>query len=106
MPLPIYVTENGTADTHDAFRAKYLYDHLKQIAQSGLPIERYYHWCFVDNWEWVEGFTARFGLVELDTQTQERTVKESGFFYRDMIENGGVTDAAIEQYCKGQTYHT
>ncbi len=106
MDLPVYVTENGTADTDDAFRARFLYDQLRLIAESGLPIERYYHWCFVDNWEWAEGFTARFGLVHLDTETLARTVKDSGFFYRDMIEAGGVTEAAIEQYIKGQTYHT
>lgn len=106
LALPVYVTENGTADTHDAFRARFLYDQLKLISESGLPILRYYHWCFVDNWEWVEGFTARFGLVALDLETMARTVKESGFFYRDMIASGGVTEAAIEQYCKGQTYHT
>ena len=103
--LPVYVTENGTADTEDAFRARFLYDQLKSISESGLPIERYYHWCFVDNWEWVEGYTAKFGLVALDTETLERTVKNSGFFYRDMIESGGVTDAAVEQYVKGQVYH-
>jgi beta-glucosidase len=89
--LPIYITENGTADNTDAFRTRYIYEHVKALCASGLPVTRYYHWCFVDNFEWLEGFTARFGLVELNTETMERTVKGSGAFYQQMIENRGVT---------------
>lgn len=89
--LPIYITENGTADGADAFRRRYLYDHLKALCESDLPVTRYYHWCFVDNFEWLEGFTARFGLVHLDTKTMQRTVKKSGAFYTQMIQNKGVT---------------
>ena len=95
--LPIYITENGTADNHDAFRRRYLCDHLKALCDSGLPVTRYYHWCFVDNFEWLEGFTARFGLVALDTETMARTVKQSGDFYRQMIANHGVTDEMAAQ---------
>lgn len=89
--LPIYITENGTADNGDAFRRRYLYEHLKALCDSELPVTRYYHWCFVDNFEWLEGFSARFGLVLLDTQTMRRTVKQSGTFFTDMIKNKGVT---------------
>lgn len=101
--LPIYITENGTADNRDAFRRKYIYQHLKAICQSGLPVTRYYHWCFVDNFEWLQGFTARFGLVEFDTVTKARCIKKSGEFYRQMIENRGVTEEmaaeiATEEY--------
>ncbi|MDO4544032.1 MAG: family 1 glycosylhydrolase [Clostridia bacterium] len=101
--LPIYVTENGTCDNEDSFRARYIYEHLKEIVQSELPIERYYHWCFVDNFEWIEGMAARFGLVRLKAD-MDREVKASGRFYAEMIENGGVTDDMIERYCK-QEYH-
>lgn len=101
--LPIYITENGTADAADSFRSRYIYEHLKALADSGLPVTRYYHWCFVDNFEWLEGFTARFGLVELNTETLERSVKKSGAFYSKMIECGGVTEemaqeVLLEQY--------
>lgn len=90
--LPIYITENGTADNHDTFRRHYLYDHLRALCESGLPVTRYYHWCFVDNFEWLEGFTARFGLVELNTKTMERTIKQSGEFYRQIIAYHGVSE--------------
>ena len=97
-PGPIWITENGTADNSDSFRSRYLYDHLRAIAGSGLPIERYYHWCFVDNWEWAEGEVPRFGIVDLDYATLERTVKSSGSFYADVIAEGGVTDEIAARY--------
>ena len=92
MPnLSIYITENGTADNSDAFRTRFIYEHVKALCESGLPVTRYYHWCFVDNFEWIDGFTARFGIVNFNTETMERTVKGSGTFYQKMIENKGVT---------------
>ena len=101
---PIWVTENGTCDNADAFRARYLYEHLEVISRSALPFARYYHWCFCDNFEWLEGESARFGLVKVDYATQERTVKASGEFFKTMIENGGVTEQAYEKYVKGEVY--
>jgi beta-glucosidase len=105
-PGPIWITENGTADAADGFRARFVYEHLAEIAASALPIERYYHWCFTDNWEWIEGEVPRFGLVQLDYPSQRRTIKESGRFYADVIANGGVTDAAYDRWVSGQHYPT
>jgi len=98
-PLPIYITENGTCDNTDAFRSRYLYEHLKALSESGLPVLRYYHWCFTDNFEWVEGFSARFGIVHVDYDTQKRTVKRSGAFFSKMIKNRGVTQEMWDEYC-------
>jgi beta-glucosidase len=102
---PIYITENGTCDNTDAFRCRYINDHLKALSESELPVERYYHWCFCDNFEWAEGESARFGLVHVDYETQKRTVKKSGEFYRDVIRAGGVTEGIYERYVEGQKYH-
>ncbi|HRA74766.1 MAG TPA: family 1 glycosylhydrolase, partial [Propionicimonas sp.] len=102
--VPIYITENGTCDATDAFRSRYLYDHLARIAASRLPIERYYHWCFTDNWEWAEGESARFGLVALDFETQQRTVRESGRFFADVIARRGVTQDAFDRWVAGREY--
>lgn len=101
---PIYVTENGTCDNEDKFRAKYLYEHLKTISESPLPFERYYHWCFCDNFEWAEGQSARFGLVHVDYDTQKRTIKRSGRFFSEIIKNGGVTEEMYAQYVKDEVY--
>ena len=102
--LPIYITENGTADNHDSFRRRYLYEHLKALTESGLPVTRYYHWCFVDNFEWLEGFTARFGLIHFDPVTHRRTVKKSGEFYARMIAEHGITEQMARE-AAGEEYH-
>jgi beta-glucosidase len=104
LPLPIYVTENGTCDKEDAYRSLYIYDHLKAISESDLPFTHYCHWCFCDNFEWLEGESARFGIVKVDYESQRRTVKNSGRFLSDVISNKGVTDEMIEKYLQNQTY--
>ena len=104
LKRPIWVTENGTCDNQDAFRARYIYEHLHAMLRSGLPFERYYHWCFCDNFEWLEGESARFGLINVDYATQTRTIKRSGEFYADMIRNDGVTDEAYNTYVRGEVY--
>lgn len=105
IPRPIYITENGTCDNNDSFRCRYIYEHVKALSDSGLPIKRYYHWCFCDNFEWAEGESARFGLVHVDFETQEREIKRSGRFYSEMIKNNGVTDKMYDEYVKPQKYH-
>lgn len=105
LPRPIWITENGTCDIEDKFRCRYLYEHLDAIMKSPLPFERYYHWCFLDNWEWCEGESARFGIVHVDYETQERKIKTSGEFFSDIIKNKGVTDEAYEKYVKGIEYN-
>jgi beta-glucosidase len=104
LPRPIWVTENGTCDNDDRFRCRYLYDHLKAISASGLPFQRYYHWCYCDNFEWVEGNSAKFGLVSVDPVTRQRTVKNAGHFYSEVIKNGGVTPKMYTKYVASQEY--
>ena len=103
--LPIYITENGTCDLGDSFRSKYIYDHLRALCESKLPIKRYYHWCFNDNFEWVEGNFARFGIVHTNFETLERSIKRSGKFYSEIIKNHGVTEEMYGEYVAGEEYH-
>jgi beta-glucosidase len=105
LPREIYITENGTCDNSDAFRCRYIYEHLKVLQESGLPVKRYYHWCFTDNFEWCEGESARFGLVHIDYSTQKRTIKKSGVFYSAIIKQKGVTDEMYREYAAPQEYH-
>lgn len=105
LQAPIYITENGTCDNTDSFRSRYLYDHIKAICESDLPFEKYYHWCFCDNFEWIEGETPRFGVVKIDYETQKRTIKKSGKFFADMIKNSGVTEEAYEKYVEESKYN-
>ena len=103
--LPIYVTENGVCDNRDAFRCRFIFDQLMAINRSGLPIERYYHWSFLDNFEWLEGMSARFGLVEVDPATLKRQVKKSGRFYSQIIRNHAVTPEMYEEFVAMESYH-
>ncbi len=97
---PIWITENGTCDREDRFRARFVYDHLRRIAMSGLPVERYYYWTFLDNFEWAEGESAPFGLVKCDFATQKRTVRRSGEFYAGMCRTHQVTRGMIARYLR------
>ena len=104
LPRPIWVTENGTCDNSDSFRCRYLFEHLEKLSCSKLPFERYYHWCFCDNLEWIEGNSAKFGLVSIEPETMERKIKKSGEFYSKIIEKGGVSAEMFEKYVKNQEY--
>jgi beta-glucosidase len=95
--LPIYITENGYArkDTvesdgrvHDRERIEYLKRHLEvcaKLIKEGVNLKGYYVWSFLDNFEWSFGYTKRFGIVYVDYETQKRTVKDSAYFFRDVI---------------------
>ena len=100
----VWVTENGTCDNSDTFRSRFIYDQLKLISEEQNPITRYYHWSFLDNFEWREGERERFGLVHVDYKTQERTVKSSGKLYSAIIRDGGVSDESFELYVKDSQY--
>src|SRR5262249_50900071 len=74
--LPIYVTENGIADASGEKRTDYLRRHLYAVVKAiheGVDVRGYYHWSLIDNFEWAEGFTPRFGLYKMDYTTMART---------------------------------
>ena len=78
--FPVIVTENGLADAHDCRRAKFIDDHLASIARveaSGIPIDGYFHWSLLDNYEWLDGFGPKFGLYAVDRTTMRRTPRGS-----------------------------
>ena len=94
---PVYVTENGCAydDEPDADgrvddqrRIDYLDAHLRAVAPAiddGVDVRGYFVWSLLDNFEWAEGYTKRFGLVHVDYETQERTPKASYAWFARMI---------------------
>lgn len=104
LPRPLWVTENGTCDNDDRFRSRYIYEHLKTVCESSLPFARYYHWCFCDNFEWIEGNSAKFGLVSVDPVSRQRSVKNSGQFYAAIIARGGADQELYDTYVLGQEY--
>jgi len=89
--LPLLVSENGIATDDDAERTKFIVQHLNAIAMAmkeGAPVIGYLYWSLVDNYEWVEGFASRFGLIAVDFKTQERTIRESARKYEKIIRSG------------------
>jgi beta-glucosidase len=96
-PHKIYVTENGSAweDTpgpggsvDDVRRAEYLETHIEACARArlrGAPVEGYFAWSLLDNFEWAYGYEKRFGIVHVDYATQQRTIKASGRRYAEIV---------------------
>ena len=88
LKLPIEITENGVADGEDNLRPEHLKRHLWVIAnliKEGFDIRSYYHWSLMDNFEWAEGYSMRFGLYHVDYDSQVRTIRESGKLYQQII---------------------
>ncbi len=90
--LPIYITENGVADRADRLRPWVIAQAvcaMHDALEEGIDLRGYYHWSLVDNFEWAEGWTMRFGLYALDTETQGRTLRPSGELYAEIARMNG-----------------
>jgi beta-glucosidase len=94
----IMITENGASFPDEVIdgvvaddkRINYLKSYLKQVlkAKSGsAKLSGYFVWSLTDNFEWGEGFKQRFGLIHIDYETNKRTIKNSGWWYKDFLEN-------------------
>jgi beta-glucosidase len=95
MP-PIYITENGAAfpdevvdgRVHDLRRQAYIENHIDAVAQAmvqGVRVDGYFVWSLMDNFEWASGYAKRFGIVRVDYDTQQRTLKDSALWYRNFL---------------------
>jgi beta-glucosidase len=88
--LPILITENGIADSQDALRARFIVDHLSEVARfmrdhPDASVLGYVHWALMDNFEWENGFRPRFGLYAVDYATQARTRRASASVFAELI---------------------
>ncbi|MHB8062874.1 MAG: glycoside hydrolase family 1 protein [Ruminiclostridium sp.] len=96
--LPIYITENGISDRYDDRRPEFIADHLAYIAKAineGIQVDRYYHWTLMDNFEWLEGESAKFGLYECNFRTQERIPRQSAELYARICKEKELTEEMI-----------
>lgn len=99
--LPLVVTENGMANAdyeHDGvvddearidFLRQYLSEYGRAIAD-GVPCIGYLQWSIMDNFEWAEGYSKRFGMIHVDYETQRRTLKDSAYWYSHVIESNEI----------------
>jgi beta-glucosidase len=88
--LPIYVTENGMSETDDTRRVQFYDDHLKAVLEAqkqGADVRGYFAWSLLDNYEWAEGYSSRFGIVHVDYASQTRTPKGSYRAFQGMLHN-------------------
>ncbi|BDZ39699.1 beta-glucosidase [Microbacterium suwonense] len=95
--VPLYVTENGVAyddvvgddgEVPDAERTAFLRDHVAatlDAVEQGADVRGYFYWSLLDNYEWAWGYAKRFGIVRVDYDTQQRTIKQSGHEYARII---------------------
>lgn len=89
---PLLITENGCADATDRLRKRFIADELQEVHRAigdGADVRGYLHWSLMDNFEWREGFSKRFGLVAVDFKTQQRTVRESARWFATVCRNNG-----------------
>jgi beta-glucosidase len=99
--LPILITENGVEDSTDRLRPRYLVQHLHQVWRAvnfNFPIKGYFHWSLVDNFEWERGWSQRFGLWELDVQTQQRRKRPSADLYAEICRANAISREIVERY--------
>lgn len=101
-PPKIYITENGASYSdgpaadgrvHDERRIRYLREHLQathQAIQGGAPVAGYFLWSWMDNFEWAQGYSQRFGIVYVDFETMERLPKDSAHWYSQVIKDNAV----------------
>ncbi|MDE3199721.1 MAG: beta-glucosidase [Acidobacteriota bacterium] len=101
-PKGIYITENGTSSddvlesdghVYDVDRVMYLRNHLANLHRAsaeGYPVQGYFLWSLMDNFEWADGYSKRFGIHYVDFKTEKRTPKQSAYWYKDLIEHNTV----------------
>lgn len=98
---PIIISENGMpchdwvatdGKVHDPNRIDFIKRYVRSLweaMEEGVPVLGYFYWSILDNFEWTLGYSERFGLVYVDFETQERVIKDSGYWYRKVIESEG-----------------
>ncbi len=91
--LPIYITENGIAVDKDNKRSRFIVSYVKELyhaIQAGAPVKGYFYWSLIDNWEWEKGYETRFGIVGVDFNTEQRTLRDSARVYSEIAEHNGI----------------
>lgn len=104
--LPVVITENGLAardwvsvdgQVHDSYRIDFLCRYLRELEHAiddGVDIRGYFYWPILDNFEWAQGYKERFGLVHIDYSTLQRRLKDSAYYYKDIIQSNGAVISA------------
>ena len=102
--IPIYITECGATykdpvatngdEVHDPERVAFYRAHIEAAAralEAGVDLRGFFAWSLLDNFEWNSGYTLPYGIVQVDFETQRRTIKESGRFFAEVARSNGAT---------------
>lgn len=92
---PLFVSEAGLADADDSDRAEYITKQVVAMHQAiadGVDVRGHMYWSLLDNYEWALGFDKRFGLIQVDFATQERTIRPSAYVYKEICKNNAVVE--------------
>ena len=92
---PLFISEAGLADASDSGRAEYIKRQVQGIWRAineGIDVRGHMYWSLLDNYEWALGFEKRFGLVEVDYNTQERKIRPSAYVYKKICEDNAVLE--------------
>lgn len=98
---PIFLTENGIGTRDDKLRCRYIITHLQQVhraMQEGVDILGYIVWSLTDNFEWTQGYSSHFGLIEVDYKTLRRKPKPSAEMFHEIIRANGLSKALQKKY--------
>ena len=93
---PVYVLENGVPDSADRIRPWLLTNavaEMRDLVSRGIDLRGYFHWTLTDNFEWNQGWHLRFGLVELDPETQARRLRSSAHLYASIAKTNGAVES-------------
>lgn len=91
----IYIAEAGIADASDSMRAQYIKALVRAVHEAlhlGVSIHGFMYWSLLDNYEWALGFEKRFGLIEVNYETQKRTIRRSAYVYKAIIEHNALLE--------------
>ncbi len=100
--LPISITENGVEDGSDQMRPRYIAQHIFQVwrgIQRKWPVQGYFYWTLVDNFEWERGWSQKFGLWGLDVETQARIKRASVDLYARICKENALSPEMVQAYC-------
>ncbi len=85
----------------DQQRPRFILTHAAathRAIREGVPVKGFYFWSLVDNFEWAEGYSARFGLIEVEPKTQARQLKESARLYAEIAKANAITPQLVEKW--------
>jgi beta-glucosidase len=101
LKKPIYIVENGVPDASDRIRPWLLVNALRELhgaLAEGHDVRGYFHWTLTDNFEWTQGWRLRFGLIELDPATQQRSLRPSATLYSNIVRANSVPRELLTRY--------